>query len=129
MNKVILIGNVGKDPETRQINDKNSVTSFSLATSETYKDKQGQKQTNTEWHNVKIWNKEPLVKYIEKGLKLMIEGKITYNSYEKDGKKMYFTDIVAQNVEFLSTKETRTDKKDNFDDVPDLNHDKSDLPF
>jgi single-strand DNA-binding protein len=105
MNKVILIGNVGKDPETRQVNDKSSVTSFSLATSETYKDKQGEKQTNTEWHSIKIWNKENLCKYIKKGLKLMIEGKVSYNSYEKDGETRYFTEIIAQNVEFLNKKE------------------------
>ena len=130
MNKVILIGNVGKEPETKNVNDTNNVTSFSLATSESYKDKQGQKQTKTEWHNIKIWNKENLVKYITKGLKLMVEGKITYNSYEKDGKKMYFTEIVAQQVEFLNSKDEKKPEKkeDNFNDVEDLNKD-DDLPF
>ena len=107
-NKVILIGNLGKDPEIRQF-ENNSVANFSLATSETYVDKTGERKTLTEWHNISIWGKgaEIVEKYLKKGSKVYIEGKITYRKYQdKDGVDRYSTDIKADTFKFLDSKES-----------------------
>ncbi|MBK8842546.1 MAG: single-stranded DNA-binding protein [Saprospiraceae bacterium] len=108
VNKVILIGNLGKDPEIRQF-ENNSVANFSLATSETYVDKTGERKTLTEWHNISIWGKgaEIVEKYLKKGSKVYIEGKITYRKYQdKDGVDRYSTDIKADTFKFLDSKES-----------------------
>ena len=102
MNKVILIGNVGREPEVRMVGESNKA-SFSLATSKKIKD-----DTRTEWHNIVAWGKlaELCGKYVTKGKKLMIEGEINYRSYEdKDKVKKYFTEITMFNMEFLGGKE------------------------
>lgn len=107
VNKVILIGNVGKDPEVRYLQNGTAVAQFSLATSETYKDKDGNKQTNTEWHNIVLWRglAEIAEKYVKKGNKLYIEGKITYRSYEtQDGNKRYITEVVGNSMQMLDSK-------------------------
>lgn len=103
MNKVILIGNVGKDPEVRHLENSKSVCNFSLATSESYKNKRGEKVVDTEWHNVVAWSPlaEIFEKYVNKGSKLMIEGKIKTRSYESNGETKYITEIKADNFEFL----------------------------
>ncbi len=115
MNKVILLGYVGKEPEIKTANE-NQVATFSLATSESYKDKNGNKQTNTEWHNITIWG--GLVKvvenYVNKGTQLLIEGKIRYRKYEKDGETKYFTEILASNFKMLGSK----GNNDNFNQQP-----------
>jgi single-strand DNA-binding protein len=126
VNKVILIGNVGKDPEIRNLDNGNTVANFSLATSETYKDKNGEKQTDTEWHNVTIWGKlaEVVSKYVTKGKKVYLEGKIKTRSYEKDGETKYVTDIICNNMQILSSKnDTETTS------VPKSTPDPDDLPF
>ena len=107
VNKVILIGNVGKDPEVNYIKEDLPVARFTMATSETYT-KDGQKVTNTEWHNVVIWRglAKVVEKYVKKGSKLYIEGKITNRQYEKDGQTKYFTEIVANNMQMLDSKNT-----------------------
>ena len=105
INKVILVGNVGKDPEIRSLQN-GKVASFTLATSETYKDKQGQKVTNTEWHNVVVYGAQADVieKWVKKGSQLYIEGKIKTNSYnDKDGNKKYVTNIVAESFQFIGS--------------------------
>ena len=86
------------------------VTSFSLATSETYT-KDGQKVTNTEWHNIVIWRglAKVVEKYVKKGSKLYIEGKITNRQYEKDGQTKYFTEIVANNLQMLDSRNSNTE--------------------
>ena len=106
INKVILVGNVGKDVETKDVNG-NKVANFSLATSESYTDKQGQKQTVTEWHNLVIWGKlaEVAEKYVTKGQQLYVEGKIKTRSWEKDGQKHYATEIYVDNLQILSKKQ------------------------
>ena len=107
INKVILIGNVGKDPEVRYLQNGTAVAQFSLATSETYKDKDGNKQTNTEWHNIVLWRglAEIAEKYVKKGSKLYIEGKITYRSYDaQDGSKRYITEVVGNTMQMLDSK-------------------------
>lgn len=98
INKATLIGNVGKDPEIKTFQNGGKVAQFSLATTESWKDKaSGEKKTETEWHNIVVKN-EGLVgiveKYIKKGSKLYIEGKLETREYEKDGVKKYVTEIV-----------------------------------
>jgi single-strand DNA-binding protein len=107
INKVILVGNVGRDPEVRYLDSGVVIAKFPLATSETYTNKSGEKVTNTEWHNIVLWRKlaEVADKYVKKGSSLYIEGKIRSRSYEdKDGNKKYFTEIIADNMQMLGKK-------------------------
>tara|TARA_Y100000992_G_C21109083_1_gene416383 strand:+ start:169 stop:576 length:408 start_codon:yes stop_codon:yes gene_type:complete len=104
VNKVILLGNLGKDPEVRRLDDGRGVANFSLATSETYKNKSGEKVTNTEWHNIVLWS--PLAdiaeNYLKKGSQVYIEGKIANRSYEdKDGVKKYISEVVGREITLL----------------------------
>jgi len=104
INKVILIGNLGKDPEIRHLEGGVAVARFSLATSETYKDKTGNKVDRTEWHNIVLWRglAEVAEKYLKKGQSVYIEGKIRTNSYQdKEGIQRYSTEIVADNMTML----------------------------
>ncbi|MFC2115299.1 single-stranded DNA-binding protein [Bacteroidota bacterium] len=104
VNKVILVGNVGKDPETRYLEGGTAVCSFSLATSETYRNRDGEKVTNTEWHNVVLWRglAEVAEKYVKKGSQLFIEGRIRTRSWDdRDGNKRYTTEIVGDNMQML----------------------------
>jgi single-strand DNA-binding protein len=106
VNKVILLGNVGTDPESKQI-PSGAVISFSLATSETWKDKNtGQQQEKTEWHRVTIFGKlaEIAGQYVKKGSKLYIEGSLRTRSWEQDGQKRYATEIVASEMQMLDGK-------------------------
>lgn len=107
VNKVFLIGNVGKDPEIRHLENGGPVARFSLATSETYKNKNNEKVTTTEWHNVVMWRRlaEIIEQYVKKGSKLYIEGKITYRTWDdKEGNKRYTTEIVGNNMQMLDKK-------------------------
>ena len=105
VNKVFLIGNVGKDPEVRHIDSGVAVANFPLATSETYTAKNGEKVTATEWHNIVVWRglAEIVEKYVKKGRQLFIEGRIRTRSYDdKDGKKRYITEIYADTLQLLA---------------------------
>lgn len=105
VNKVMLLGRVGTDPEGKQISEKFFVASLSLATSEKFM-KDGQKQEVTEWHRVKFFNKlaqEVVMKYVKKGDLIHIEGKIHYSKVEKDGKTTYFTEINADEMRMIPT--------------------------
>lgn len=107
VNKVILIGNVGKDPETRYLDNNLVVCRFPLATSEAYKNRSGETVTATEWHNIVLWNKlaEIAEKYVVKGKQLYIEGRIRTRSWEdKEGNKRYTTEINADNMQMLGRK-------------------------
>ena len=107
INKVILVGNVGRDPEVRYLDNGVVVAKFPLATSETYTNKSGDKVTNTEWHNIVLWRKlaEVADKWVKKGNPLYIEGKIRSRSYDdKDGIKRYITEIVGDNMQMLGKK-------------------------
>ena len=109
VNKVILVGNVGKDAEVRYIDSGVAVATFSLATSETYTSKSGEKVTTTEWHNIVAWRglAEFAGKYIQKGRQLYIEGRIRSRSYDdKDGVKKYITEILADSIQLLGRKES-----------------------
>ena len=116
VNKAILIGNVGKDPEVNYIKEDLPVAKFTLATSETYT-KDGQKVTNTEWHNIVVWRglAKVVEQYVKKGSKLYIEGKITTRQYEKDGQTKYFTEIVANQMQML---DSRNSSGDNGNSTP-----------
>jgi len=107
VNKVTLVGNVGNDPEVRYVSENIPVATFRLATSESFTNKAGEKVTNTEWHNIVLWRGLAKVteSYIKKGSLVYIEGKLTYRSYEKDGQKMYFTEIVADQMKMLGKKD------------------------
>ena len=106
VNKVILIGNVGADPEIRHVSEGLPVARLRLATSETYTDKKGERITKSEWHNIVLWRGLATVteKYVTKGMQIYIEGKITYNKYEKDGETKYITEIVASDLKLLGRK-------------------------
>lgn len=107
MNRIILIGRVGQDPAIKKFDNGGQVAQFSLATSSKWKNKEGERQERTEWHNIVISGKlsEVAEKYISKGMQLMIEGEVRYRDYEKDGVKRYFTEIFANSMEMLGSKE------------------------
>lgn len=107
VNKAILVGNVGNDPEVRYLEGGTSVARFSLATTENYKNKSGERVSQTEWHNIVAWRQlaELTEKFITKGRQLYIEGRITNRSWEdKDGNKRYTTEIVANSIQLLGKK-------------------------
>lgn len=107
VNKVILVGNVGKDPETRYLDEGTAISKFPMATSETYKNKAGERVSNTEWHNVVLWRGLAQVaeKYVKKGTQIYIEGRIKTRSYDdQDGNKKYITEIVGDQMQMLSRK-------------------------
>ncbi len=104
LNKVELIGHLGKDPDLRYTPSGTAVATFSLATSEKYKDKEGKNVTKTQWHNIVVWKSlaELCGKYLAKGRLVYIEGKIQTRTYDdRDGNKRYITEIIADNVKFL----------------------------
>ncbi|MBM4262671.1 MAG: single-stranded DNA-binding protein [Deltaproteobacteria bacterium] len=107
VNKVILVGRLGKDPEVRFTNTGSAVANFSLATSEQWNDRDGKRQERTEWHNIVVWGKqaETCGQYLSKGREVYIEGSIRTRSYDdkNTGAKRYITEIVAQNVRFLGS--------------------------
>lgn len=109
VNKVILLGNVGKDPEVRSTPSGVQVASFTLATSDRAKDAQGNWQERTEWHNLKAFNRtaEIVRDYVKKGSKLYVEGKITTNSWDdkETGQKRYRTEIIVNDLSLLSGRE------------------------
>ena len=107
VNRVILIGNLGKDPEIRSLEGGVKVANFSLATTETYKGKNGEKVEQTEWHNIVLWRglAEVAESYLKKGNSIFIEGKIKTRDWtDKDGNKRYTTEIVADNMVMLGGK-------------------------
>lgn len=104
VNKVILIGNLGKDPEVRHLENGATVANFPLATTESYKNKEGNKVEQTEWHNIVLWRglADIAEKYLRKGQTVYIEGKLKTRSWEdKEGNKRYTTEIVADNMTML----------------------------
>ena len=113
VNKVILIGFLGSDPEVKTLDSSVKVARVSLATSESYTDKSGNKVENTEWHNLVMWRglADVVEKYTKKGSQIYVEGKLKTSSYEKDSVKHYRTDIVVDNLRLLDRKQEQTAKE------------------
>lgn len=144
VNKVILIGNLGKDPEVRHLENGAVVANFPIATSESYTDKNtGQKVENTDWHDIVVWRGLAGVveKYVRKGQKVYIEGKLRKRSWQdKDNNTRYTTEVIADELTILSRPENSAqaskspysnegtpDKPSQVDDI--IKKDKDDLPF
>jgi len=109
VNKVILIGNLGKDPELKYTPSGAAVTNFSMATTDRWKDKEGNSQERTEWHNIVLWGRQAEVakEYLSKGRPVYIEGRIQTRTYDdKDGNKKYFTEIVGEKMQFLGGRDS-----------------------
>ena len=106
VNKVILIGNLGRDPETRYTTGGDAICNLNIATSEQWKDKSGEKQERTEWHRVVLFGRTAEIagEYLKKGGQVYIEGKLRTDEYEKDGVKRYSTDIIADEMQMLGSK-------------------------
>src|SRR5512133_3654710 len=106
VNKAILVGNLGKDPELRYTPSGAAVATFSLATTERFKGRDGQMQEKTEWHNIVVWRQlaEICGKYLHKGKQVYIEGRIETRKWEKDGVTRYTTEIVADQMQMLGSK-------------------------
>lgn len=112
INKVILVGNVGRDPEIRHLDKGVAVANFSLATTENYTAKTGEKVSTTEWHNIVAWRQlaELSEKYIKKGSQLFIEGRIRTRAWDdKDGNKRYTTEIFADTIQLLGRREGQSE--------------------
>lgn len=139
LNKVMLIGNVGKDPEVNFTPSGIPVATFRLATSETWKDKDGNQQEHTDWHTIVAWRglAEVIQKLVHKGSKIYIEGKIQTRTFDdKEGNKRYVTEIVAENMLLLDSKNREGNHGTELDEhVSSLKSDSSysntndDIPF
>ena len=123
VNKVILIGNLGKDPEVRYLDNGVAVANLSLATSENYKNKDGEKVTQTEWHDIVLWRglAEVAEKYLKKGSSVYIEGKLRTNKWvDKDENTRYKTEVLADKLTMLgrSQNQEQSTKSTSKDDLP-----------
>jgi single-strand DNA-binding protein len=137
VNKVILLGNLGKDPEVRFMPNGDAVCNFSIATTESWKDKQGQKQENTEWHNIVMYRKlaEIAGEYLKKGSSVYLEGRLQTRKWEKDGVTRYSTEVIADSMQMLGSKDHSTGsasqstaRPSKQDDLPDDGF-QDDIPF
>ena len=142
INKVILVGNLGQDPEVKYTAGGAAVTTLSLATSESWKDKDtGQDQEKTEWHRVVLWRRlaEIAGEYLKKGSKVYIEGQLQTRKWEQDGQTRYTTEIVGRDMQFLDSRgNTSSDNSSTYEDVnqdmgsqnlPDSGITDDDIPF
>jgi single-strand DNA-binding protein len=141
VNKAILVGFVGADPEVRYLDSGTPVCNFRLATSEVYKNKNGERVTNTEWHNIVLWRglAELAEKYVKKGTQLYVEGRIKTRSWDdKEGNKRYTTEIIADNMQMLgkrtdeppeSLKQEKTSSLEDKEDNGPETEESDDLPF
>lgn len=138
LNKVQIIGNLGADPDIKRLQDNTTVARFSVATSESYKDKQsGEIKTSVEWHNIVVWRNlaEIVEKYLKKGSQVYIEGKLKTNKWtDKDGITRYTTEIIASTMQMLggatnnSTATTNNNNTNPANQSPQEDED-DDLPF
>src|SRR4051812_34347838 len=131
VNKVLLIGRLGNNPEIRYTNTGTAVANFNLATSESWNDKQGQKQERTEWHRVVVWGKlaELCEKYLAKGRQCFVEGRLQTRSWDdKDGNKRYTTEIVANTVQFLGGPNAQPSQHQGATAAPGMNEPVGEMP-
>jgi single-strand DNA-binding protein len=114
VNRVQILGHLGRDPEIRQTGNGGSVCNFTMATSEKWKDKVGESQERTEWHRIVVWGKtaELCAQYLRKGRQAFIEGRLQTREWEKDGMKRTTTEIVADKVTFVGGGEKRESQPD-----------------
>lgn len=137
VNKVIVVGRLGSDPESRTVSNGNTVTRLSVATSENWVDKDGQKQERTEWHRVVTWGKlaEICQRHLGKGRQVYVEGRLQTRSWEdQQGQKKYTTEIVASTVQFLdSNRSERSGSEDyesqDFGPEPSFDSPADEIPF
>lgn len=137
VNKVIIVGRLGADPEIRYTQGGAAVTNFSLATSETWNDKDGNRQEKTEWHKVVVWGKsaENCAQYLAKGRQAYVEGRLQTRAWDdKDGNKRYTTEIIANTVQFLDRGDARSNTGDDLMPPPmsapqDMPGADEDIPF
>ncbi len=137
VNKVILVGNLGKDPEVRHLDNGIAVANFSLATTESYTNKQGERVNQTEWHNIVLWRglADVAEKYLKKGNSIYVEGKISTRKWEdKEGNTRYSTDIIADKMTMLGSKSensnTATESSvSSTEPTPSEDSGNDDLPF
>ena len=142
INKVILVGNLGQDPEVKYTAGGAAVTTLSLATSESWKDKDtGQDQEKTEWHRVVLWRRlaEIAGEYLKKGSKVYIEGQLQTRKWEQDGQTRYTTEVVGRDMQFLDSRgNNSSDNSSSYEDVnqdmgsqnlPDSGITDDDIPF
>jgi len=131
LNKAIVCGRVTKTPELKSTTSNQSVTSFTVATNRQWTDKQGEKKEESDFHNIVVFGKqaENCCKWLVKGQECLVEGRIQTRTYEKDGRKNYFTEIVAENVQFGQ----KPKNSDAVEEIPTVNIDEEikaeDLPF
>lgn len=134
VNKAILIGNLGRDPEIRYTPSGQAVTKFSIATTDKWRDKEGQMQERTEWHNIVCWGRQAEIanEYLKKGNPVYIEGRIQNRSYDdKDGNKRYISEIVVRMLQLLGGRPegTQAPQQEPEQPAPDVTTDDEDLPF
>lgn len=143
LNKAIIIGNLTRDPELKSLPSGNAVTTFSLATNRVWKDKEGNKQEGTDYHNIVVFGRqaENVAQYLKKGSSALVEGRLTTRSWETDGVKKYRTEIIADRVQFgpkrdgTSTQATQATssgaKKEEIDTIeyPQEDINPEDIPF
>ena len=132
VNKVILLGNLGKDPEVRYLDNGVAVANFSLATTENYKNKSGERVSQTEWHNIVLWRglAEVAEKYLKKGASVYVEGKIKTRKWEdKEGNARYNTEILADNMTMLGGKPSQDDSQSSSSTPTNNSAKTDDLPF
>jgi single-strand DNA-binding protein len=132
LNKVLLIGHLGKDPEVRYTGGGKAVANFSLATAESYKDSSGERQKQTEWHHIVVWGKQAEIakQYLKKGSLVFVEGRIQSREWEKDGQKRTAVEIVASNFRMLGDKQANGVATKSADHAtPSTEIDDSDIPF
>ena len=141
INKVILVGNLGQDPEVKYTAGGAAVTPLSLATSESWKDKDtGSDQEKTEWHRVVLWRRlaEIAGEYLKKGSKVYIEGQLQTRKWEQDGQTRYTTEVVGRDMQFLDSRGSSSSDSSSYDDInqdmssqnlPDSGITDDDIPF
>jgi single-strand DNA-binding protein len=135
LNEAKLIGRVGKDPEVKHLDNGKCVVKFSVATTEKYTDKSGEKKETTEWHNCCAWDKlaEIIEKYVKKGMLIYVSGKIQYREYEnKEGSKICATNILVSDMKMLESKKTQSEMPENKQQPPEGpggTPEPDDLPF
>ena len=122
LNRVFLIGNCGGEPQMKTFASGNKVAQITLATSERYKDRNGEQKEDTEWHSVQAFGKlaDVVERYVHKGMLLYVDGKIRTRSYEADGRTIYRTEIVADHIQMLDRPQGNRPALGPDDDLPDF---------